>query len=117
MLEDMKTNLKRSDAQLRAQLISDVHYDIALDVNGAEQFTSTTTVTFRSGAGETFFDLVADEFSATLDGRPVDGRTLTLTEGEHTLVVDATITYNHTGEGLHKFVDPVDNKDYLYTHF
>lgn len=117
MLECMKTNLKRSDAQFRAQHISDVHYDIALDVNGAEQFTSTTTVTFRSGAGETFFDLVADEFSATLDGAPVDGRTLKLTEGEHTLVVDATITYNHTGEGLHKFIDPVDNKEYLYTQF
>ncbi|MCP1386919.1 aminopeptidase N [Corynebacterium sp. TA-R-1] len=113
----MKTNLTRADAQARKQLIDNVHYDIHVDVNGREQFTSHTVVTFDSKAGETFFDLVADEFSATLDGQPTDGRTLPLTEGRHELVVDATITYNRTGEGLHKFTDPKDGKDYLYTQF
>ncbi|PAT04140.1 aminopeptidase N [Corynebacterium sp. NML 150383] len=113
----MKTNLTRADAQHRAALISNVHYSIELDVTGAEQFRSRTTVTFDSRAGETSFDLVADSFTATLDGSPVEGRELSLTDGQHTLSVDATITYNRTGEGLHKFTDPVDNKDYLYTQF
>ncbi|MCT2339630.1 aminopeptidase N [Corynebacterium sp. p3-SID1056] len=113
----MKTNLTRADAQHRAGLISNVHYDIDLDVTGAEQFRSRTTITFDSAAGETFFDLVADSFSATLDGAPIEGATLALSEGAHTVVVDATITYNRTGEGLHKFTDPVDGKDYLYTQF
>lgn len=113
----MKTNLARSDAQRRAELISNVHYLIEVDVTGREQFTSRTTVTFDSHAGETFFDLVADEFTATLDGAPVEGRSLALSDGHHELIVDATITYNRTGEGLHKFTDPVDGKDYLYTQF
>ena len=113
----MKTNLTRADARHRAGLISNVHYDINLDVTGAEQFRSQTTITFDSTAGETFFDLVADSFSATLDGAPIEGAKLDLSEGSHTVVVDATITYNRTGEGLHKFTDPVDNKDYLYTQF
>ena len=113
----MKTNLTRADARHRAGLISNVHYDINLDVTGAEQFRSRTTITFDSTAGETFFDLVADSFSATLDGAPIEGAKLDLSEGSHTVVVDATITYNRTGEGLHKFTDPVDNKDYLYTQF
>ncbi|WP_342318293.1 aminopeptidase N [Corynebacterium mayonis] len=113
----MKTNLRRADAQQRAQLIRDVHYNVELDITKPDVFTSKTTVKFASDNGETFFDLVADEFSATLDGSPIDGRSLTLTQGEHELVVDATITYSHTGEGLHRFVDPADDKEYLYTQF
>ncbi len=34
-----------------------------------------------------------------------------------TLVVRADCTYSHTGEGLHRFVDPVDDRVYLYTQF
>ena len=113
----MKTNLARTDAQHRADLISNIHYTIEVDVTGAEQFTSRSTVTFDSKEGDTFFDLVADEFSASLDGAALKGRGLRLTPGRHELVVDATITYNRTGEGLHKFTDPVDGKDYLYTQF
>ena len=113
----MKTNLARTDAQHRADLISNIHYTIEVDVTGVEQFTSRSTVAFDSKEGDTFFDLVADEFSATLDGAALEGRELQLTPGRHELVVDATITYNRTGEGLHKFTDPVDGKDYLYTQF
>ncbi|GAA1171590.1 aminopeptidase N [Corynebacterium glaucum] len=113
----MKTNLTRADAEARKALIDNVHYDIHVDVTGKEQFTSRTTISFCSKAGATHFDLVADEFSATLDGAPLQGRDPELSEGRHELVVDATITYNRTGEGLHKFTDPKDGKDYLYTQF
>ena len=34
-----------------------------------------------------------------------------------TLTVDATGVYMNTGEGLHRFVDPVDDEVYLYTQF
>ena len=113
----MKTNLLRSDAQHRAELISGVHYDIALDITGTDTFTARSTVTFESKEGETFFDLVADSFEATLDGTLIDGRTLPLTPGPHELTVTSTHTYSRTGEGLHKFTDPADGKDYLYTQF
>ncbi|WP_036327904.1 hypothetical protein, partial [Microbacterium sp. B19] len=33
------------------------------------------------------------------------------------LVVDADCEYTNTGEGLHRFVDPVDGEVYLYTQF
>ena len=112
----MKTNLTRKDAQERAQLISNVHYDIAVDITGADEFTTVSTVTFESKAGTTHFDLVAAGFEATLDGEET-GRELKLIDGAHTLVVTSHDAYNRTGEGLHKFTDPVDNKDYLYTQF
>ena len=112
----MKTNLTRKDAQERAQLISNVHYDIAVDITGADEFTTVSTVTFESKAGTTHFDLVAAGFEATLDGEAT-GRELSLHDGAHTLVVTSHDAYNRTGEGLHKFTDPVDGKDYLYTQF
>lgn len=112
----MKTNLTRKDAQDRAQLISNVHYDIAVDITGADEFTTVSTVTFESKAGTTHFDLVAAGFEATLDGEAT-GRELSLHDGAHTLVVTSHDAYNRTGEGLHKFTDPVDGKDYLYTQF
>ena len=113
----MKTNLTRKDAQHRAQLISNVRYDINLDITGEDTFTSTTTVNFDSKEGQTHFDLVADEFQAFLNGNPIEGRELSLLDGSHVLHVEAKERYNRTGEGLHKFTDPVDGKDYLYTQF
>ncbi|SDL89318.1 aminopeptidase N [Corynebacterium mycetoides] len=113
----MKTNLSRTDATTRAALLSGVHYTIDLDITDADTFTSTTTVRFTSKAGETFFDLVADTFTATLDGAELPGRDMVLDAGTHELVVTATSAYNRTGEGLHKFTDPADGKDYLYTQF
>lgn len=113
----MKTNLLRTDAHARAALISDIHYDVALDITGADTFTTRTTITFNSGEGETFFDLLADSFEATLDGTLIDDRTLQLSTGQHELTVTSTHSYSHTGEGLHKFTDPADGKEYLYTQF
>ena len=112
----MKTNLTRKDARERAELISNVRYDIAVDITGAEEFTTMSTVHFNSKAGTTHFDLVAAGFEATLDGEET-GRELSLSDGAHTLVVTSHDAYNRTGEGLHKFTDPVDGKDYLYTQF
>ena len=112
----MKTNLTRKDAQARAELISNVRYDIAVDITDADEFTTVSTVHFDSKAGTTHFDLVAAGFEATLDGEET-GRELSLDDGAHTLVVTSHDAYNRTGEGLHKFTDPVDGKDYLYTQF
>ena len=112
----MKTNLTRKDAQARAELISNVRYNIAVDITGADEFTTVSTVHFDSKAGTTHFDLVAAGFEATLDGEET-GRELSLDDGAHTLVVTSHDAYNRTGEGLHKFTDPVDGKDYLYTQF
>ena len=112
----MKTNLTRDDAQNRAQLISNVRYDVHVDITGEDTFTTTSTIHFDSKAGTTHFDLVAREFEATLDGKET-GRELSLDDDTHTLKVTSTEPYNRTGEGLHKFTDPVDGKDYLYTQF
>jgi aminopeptidase N len=120
-------NLTRLEAQERSALLSVESYDIALDLTtGAETFRSTTTVTFSATAGaSTFIDAITRTVHAiTLNGASVDvaaadGLRIRLDDlAEHNvLTVDADMEYTNTGEGLHRFVDPVDGEVYLYSQF
>src|SRR5699024_3038132 len=92
-------------------------------------FLTETTVRFTSSeARPTFVDLIADsvqeiELNGQLLDEPAsrfDGARVqlpTLVEGANTLRILATGRYMNTGEGLHRFVDPVDEEVYLYTQF
>jgi aminopeptidase N len=122
-------NLTRAQAQQRAALLEVQSYDIALDLTGdGPTFESTTTVRFRSRTvgASTWIDLVAGEVqSAVLNGveldvsgyRDEDGIALPDLAEQNELVVRAHCLYTNTGEGLHRFVDPVDKGVYLYTQF
>ncbi|MCV7380538.1 aminopeptidase N [Mycobacterium alsense] len=121
-------NLTRDQAVERAALITVDSYQIELDVTAGERtFRSTTTVEFDALRGaDTVIDLAADTVrSATLNGHALDvsgydestGIELRGLEHHNVLVVDADCRYSNTGEGLHRFVDPVDNETYLYSQF
>ncbi|WP_270887594.1 aminopeptidase N [Pedococcus sp. 5OH_020] len=122
-------NLTRDEAVTRAAAITVDHYDVALDLTTSDTtFASTTTVTFASGrpGDDTFIDLIAPSVgSITLNGRSLDpaehfdGVRVSLPDlAEHnTLTIEATAAYMNTGEGLHRFVDPVDDEVYLYSQF
>ncbi|WP_103343342.1 aminopeptidase N [Amycolatopsis sp. CA-126428] len=127
-------NLTRDQAKLRADLLDVTGYDIELDLTdghggpGEKTFASKTTVRFSSDrAGEsTWVDIVADRVhSATLNGADVDvsayvedkGIALAGLAASNELTVTADCRYMNTGEGLHRFVDPVDDGVYLYTQF
>ena len=126
-------NLTRDDAQLRADLLDITSYEIELDLtDGAgapseRTFRSRTTIRFGAQDGaQTFVDVIADSFhDVTLNGEAVDvsgyepqnGITLTALRADNTLVVDADLLYTNTGEGLHRFVDPLDDEVYLYSQF
>ncbi|MFT3862435.1 aminopeptidase N [Micropruina sp.] len=117
-------NITRAEARARAELLQTRSYHVTVDLTGSPTtFTSTSTVTFSSGAGSSFVDLIAESIiQATLDDRALDTSAydgerllLELTEGEHVLAVTAVCRYSNTGEGLHRFVDPVDDRVYCYT--
>ncbi len=121
-------NLTRDQAVERAALITVDNYRIALDLTAGERtFRSTTTVSFDALAGaDTVIDIAADTVhSATLNGRAIDisaydestGIPLTGLARHNVVEVDADCRYSNTGEGLHRFVDPVDNEVYLYSQF
>ncbi|MEC9052644.1 MAG: aminopeptidase N, partial [Actinomycetota bacterium] len=123
------TNLTRDEAATRAALLDVTSYSIDLDLTtGEKTFASTTTLEFSctEPGAETFADLVgAVVHEITLNGESIDPATayadsrITLTglAAENTLVVRADCAYSHTGEGLHRFVDPVDGRVYLYSQF
>jgi len=125
-------NLTRDEAAARARLLEVASYDVELDLTdesgekpGEDTFRSTSIVRFRclEPGASTFVELTARGLrSATLNGRPVegfDGQRLLLSElaADNELVVDADCAYMRTGEGLHRFVDPVDGSVYLYSQF
>jgi aminopeptidase N len=126
-------NLTRDQAVERAALITVDSYRIDLDLTdgdggpGERTFRSTTTVKFDALAGaDTVLDIAADSVrSATLNGRNLDvsdydestGIALTGLAEHNLVVVDADCRYSNTGEGLHRFVDPVDGEVYLYSQF
>lgn len=126
-------NLTQDQAIERAALITVDSYRISLDLtdgNGAPgegTFRSVTTVEFDALAGaDSYLDIAAETIrSATLNGHEIDvsgydestGIPLHGLADHNVVVVDADCRYSNTGEGLHRFVDPVDGEVYLYSQF
>jgi len=121
-------NLTRIEAQERRAIVDTRAYDVQLDLTrGDEVFSSRTAVTFAATEGaSTFIDLIARTVhSVTLNGRELDPATVFADSrialdglaSENELIVEADCEYTNTGEGLHRFVDPVDGEVYLYSQF
>ena len=121
-------NLTRIEAQERRAIIDTTSYDVALDLTtGPEVFRSRSVVRFTATPGaETFIDLIAREVrSIRLNGREIDPAeafadsriALRDLEASNVLEIEADCLYTNTGEGLHRFVDPVDGEVYLYSQF
>ncbi|MEU3569922.1 aminopeptidase N [Kitasatospora sp. NPDC036755] len=118
--------LTRTEAAERHRLLDvrTVHLDLDL-TRGPEVFGSTTVIRFgcaTPGAG-TFVDVKpARLHRVVLNGRELDvaaleaGRfPLTGLAADNELTVEADMAYSHTGEGMHRFTDPADGEDYVYT--
>ncbi|KUN83464.1 aminopeptidase N [Streptomyces bungoensis] len=126
------TNLTREEAQQRAELLTVDSYEVELDLSGAQEggtYRSVATVRFDVARGgvDSFIDLVAPAVhEVALNGDALDAAEVFqdsrialpgLLEGRNVLRVVADCAYTNTGEGLHRFVDPVDEQAYLYTQF
>jgi aminopeptidase N len=127
-------NLTQEQAIERAALLDVDSYIVDLDLTdgggkpGEGTFRSTTTVRFschRPGASS-WIDLVAARVTAaTLNGVALDiadydeanGIVLPALAADNEVVIEADGCYMNTGEGLHRFVDPVDGGVYLYSQF
>ena len=125
----MTTSLLRAEAEARKAVVSQVSYEIDLDLLAAaesDRFASVTTVRFAARPGTaTFLQLQpATLRSVNLNGAGLDldevwnagsGRIALAGLREHNVVVViAAMAYSHDGEGVHKHVDPADGNTYLY---
>ena len=127
-------NLTQEQAVERAALLDVDSYTVDLDLTdgagrpGEATFRSTTTVRFscRIPGASSWIDLVAARVSgATLNGTILDvanydeatGIALPTLAANNEVIIEADGRYMNTGEGLHRFTDPVDGSVYLYSQF
>ncbi|KGN39179.1 aminopeptidase N [Knoellia subterranea] len=119
-------NLTRVEAEERASLVQVEAYSVELDLTTSEKtFATTSTITFTATEGaSTFVDFIGESVEkVTLNGETLetayaDSRiAISGLAARNELRIEATGTYMNTGEGLHRFVDPVDNEVYLYSQF
>ena len=121
-------NLTRAEAIERRSLVETKSYEVELDLTtGPDVFRSRTVVRFTAVPGaSTFIDAITARVhlvvlnGVALDPADVaDGTRIELTglAADNVLEVDADFAYSTSGEGLHRFVDPVDGEVYLYSQF
>ncbi|CAA9372654.1 MAG: Membrane alanine aminopeptidase N [uncultured Propionibacteriaceae bacterium] len=125
-------NLRRDVALARSELIQTSSYRILVDLtpSGLEDpgttFKSTSVVTFTArDSGRLHIDLIGSTVeAASLDGTDLDPGAfaesrfpLEVSAGDHELSIASVMRYSRSGAGLHRFVDPADDRVYLYTQF
>lgn len=131
LLDDAR--LTRNEANVRSELIEIASYHLELDLRDAMDleratYPVTTTLHFTSttAGADTFLNYMGHTVeSVVLNGESLDvdqvaGSARILLPGLaelNTVVIRSQSYYSHSGEGLHRFVDPVDGQVYLYSQF
>ncbi|WP_194398361.1 aminopeptidase N [Microbacterium atlanticum] len=131
-------NLTRAETAARSAVVRVLTARVELDVTGApdEDETGFPTVSIleieadaaAAGASTTgvatWIDFLGEAVEALeIDGvaQPVewDGARVRIAglSGRHTVRIAARGAYSRSGEGMHRFTDPVDGQTYLYTHY
>ncbi|MFD4293668.1 aminopeptidase N [Rhodococcus sp. NPDC058532] len=122
-------NLTRAETAARAAAITVRSYRVELDLTSAPDagvpgFPTVTTVEFDAAADATWLDFLGGSVQAvTVNGVSADvdydGARIALRglAASNTVEVRGTAVYSRSGEGLHRFVDPVDGQTYLYSQY
>ena len=132
-LERVLPNLTRNQAIERAALVTVDNYQIVLDLTdgngdpGERPSAPPPPSSSRPcpAPTPTSTSPPTPSTAPVLNGHAIDvsgydestGIPLRGLAKHNTLVVDADCRYSNTGEGLHRFVDPVDGEVYLYSQF
>ena len=123
--------LSQDEAIARAQLVSDISYEIQLDLTaGASTYRGDVTVRFAYVASDGGSGTFLDHRGGGIERIEVNGEELERPAGEYRIPLPASALrasnvvrvsyeheYDHTGDGFHQFVDPEDGSEYLYSNF
>lgn len=120
--------LTQEEARARGSSISDVHYRMELELRpGAATYAGECAIRFGfSGEADTFLDFVGTTIEwMDINGLVVEPQWLNNRivlpaahlRGRNEVRVRYVNTYDHSGEGFHQFIDPIDGGEYLYTQF
>ena len=129
---DSPTNLRHEEAAWRASVCQVTSSHVAIDVTTAIDPSEVAFTVhcrmhlhIRRPVEGLWVDFVGQGVdSVSIDGRLVaviwDGARIALPvldPGGHVVEIGAHGLYSNSGQGLHRFHDPVDGATYLYTHF
>ena len=123
--------LTEEEAVARAIRVSEIRYQLKVDLTGdSKNFKGDMHITFR--LSDAASDLKLDSTESKIMNLMINGqevKTFTtqnravllpqkfLKKGMNEVSIAYLGVYSHSGEGLHRFTDPVDNREYLYTQF
>ncbi len=122
-------NLTREETAQRAQEIAlkSVRVELGLETatdTAAPGFPTTTTLEFDATTSSTWVDFIGSavhrvivngvEQEIVWDGARIQ---LSKLAASNTVRIEAVGLYSRSGEGMHRFVDPVDGAVYLYTQY
>jgi len=125
-----ESRLTHDYAKFRSQRISNIRYDLRLSLEDSDELFSGEVIAvfdltsadqpisldFADGSVETIavngVDIAVD-YNQSFVTIPAAA----LRAGQNTVHVVFMHQYSHSGQGLHRFVDPEDGRVYLHTHF
>lgn len=122
-------NLTRDETAARAAGIRLQTIDVELDLRGARDadaatFGTAATLAFEADVDATWIDFIGASVDAVIvngEERAVDwdGARVHIDDlaAHNTVEIRGTGRYSTSGEGLHRFVDPLDGEVYLYTQY
>ncbi|WP_454116315.1 aminopeptidase N [Microbacterium aurum] len=122
-------NLIRDETAARAAGIRLQTIDVELDLRGARDadaatFSTAATLAFEAEVDATWIDFIGASVDAVIvngEERTVDwdGARVHIDDlaAHNTVEIRGTGWYSTSGEGLHRFVDPLDGEVYLYTQY
>ncbi|WP_394276119.1 aminopeptidase N [Luteococcus sp.] len=124
------TNIARDEAARRSAGLTVESYHTTLHLLGATdpeqaRFGVHCVVQLESTIEQTFIDFVDGAVNHLVVNGEVqkvvdyDGARLQLSleQGRNVVEIHAEGTYSRSGQGLHRFVDPIDQQTYLYTQY
>ncbi|WP_153915046.1 aminopeptidase N [Shewanella sp. TC10] len=126
---DGSANISEQQAMARSSVVSEVNYQLSFNLTGESRFNATTKVEFNLSS--TKEPLTLDLNQALISKFAINGKSIypnynnayitlnpqLLNSGKNTIEIEYSREHSTNGEGLHRFVDPVDDKVYLYSHF
>ncbi|MCI1017901.1 aminopeptidase N [Microbacterium sp. C5A9] len=122
-------NLTRGETAARSAAVSVRHIRVELDLTGAPErsrtgFASITTLEFSSTAESTWVDFIGESVDRVVVNGvdqevDFDGARIALRDLAETNIVriEGVAAYSRSGEGMHRFHDPADDRTYLYTQY
>jgi aminopeptidase N len=122
--------LSEKDAQIRAEQVKNVRYEISLSISPDKEFQGKVNIYFDMNKIDS--PLRVDFFKGQIQSLTINQNKIknidynegyfmvssnSLVVGKNQIEIEYSHPFSRTGNGLHSFKDPEDNETYIYSQF